>query len=130
MAGNVANLKPFVKGDPRVNRAGRPKVFDELRKLSVQLAHEPALDAEGNAIIRNGHKMTVAEQILWTWAHSGDFQKQNKFLEICFGRVPNPVEFSGPDGDPLYAPIAVVSAINWQALSDDELRQIADTGRR
>ena len=35
-------LKPFVKGDPRINRKGRPKSFDALRSLAQEIAHEAA----------------------------------------------------------------------------------------
>ena len=116
MPGGITG-KGFVKGDPRVNRAGRPRTFDALRSLSVQLAHEPALDADGKPVIGpHGKAVTRAELILRDWANSGDFQKQAKFLEYAFGKIPDKLEFSGPDGEPALIPICVVSAQNWAAL--------------
>lgn len=32
---NDSNLKPFQKGDKRINRKGRPKSFDALRALAI-----------------------------------------------------------------------------------------------
>jgi hypothetical protein len=38
---NPQNLQPpFVKGDKRINRKGRPKSFDALRKLAIKIAGE------------------------------------------------------------------------------------------
>ena len=56
-------LKPFVKGDPRINRKGRPKSFDQLRSLAQQIAHEVA-KAGGEPVIIDGHSVTVAEAIM------------------------------------------------------------------
>lgn len=38
---SLANLRPFVKGDPRINRMGRPKTHDELRALIQDIAADP-----------------------------------------------------------------------------------------
>jgi len=76
-------LKPFVKGDPRINRKGRPKSFDALRALAQQIAHEPT-----NAVL-DGHKVTVAEAILRQWAQSKNPQLARAFIEIAFGKVPD-----------------------------------------
>jgi len=84
-------LKPFVKGDPRINRKGRPKSFDALRALAQSIAHEPITEV-------NGHKATVAEMILRKWATSGNPQLQRAFIEIAFGKVPDKIELSGIDG--------------------------------
>lgn len=40
--GGVANLKPFTKADPRINRKGRPRTLSELRALIQSLANEPS----------------------------------------------------------------------------------------
>jgi len=49
--GRIENLKPFVKGDARINRAGRPKDFEALRKLVQSVGNEIAVDAQGNPIL-------------------------------------------------------------------------------
>ena len=93
------NRKPgtFVKGDPRINRKGRPKTFDALRQLAQQIAHEAAL-SKGEPVIINGHKATVAEMVLRQWATSKNPQLQRAFIEIAFGKTPDKVELTGKDG--------------------------------
>ena len=87
------NLKPFVKGDPRINRRGRPKSFDALRALAQEIAHEEALSA-GQPIIINGHKVTATEAILRQWATSKNPQLQRAFLEIAYGKVPDNLDIT------------------------------------
>lgn len=90
------NGKPFSKGDPRINRKGRPKSFDALRDLAQQIAHEVAL--RGNEekgyveILFRGHKVTIAELILRQWAQSGKPELQRGFIEVAFGKVPTQIE--------------------------------------
>ncbi len=95
-ATNTHGGKPFVKGDPRINRKGRPKDFDALRELSLQIAHEVATVREKDSgvvheLLLDGHRVTVAEKILRDWARSGDWQRQKGFIEIAFGKVPDEV---------------------------------------
>lgn len=85
---------PFVKGDPRINKKGRPKSFDALRTLSLEIAHEVAT-SNGAPIVINGHKATVAEVILRKWASSNDPRLQQGFIEIAFGKVPNEMQVTG-----------------------------------
>jgi hypothetical protein len=81
-------MSKFVKGDPRINRKGRPKSFDALRALAQEIAHETA-QSGGADVVMNGHKVTVAEAILRTWAQSKNPQLVKSFIEIAFGKVPD-----------------------------------------
>jgi hypothetical protein len=87
MANNpIPNSKPFQKGDPRINRKGRPKSFDALRELAQQIGHEPT------QIVVDGHKVTVTEAILRQWAQSKNPQLQRAFIEIAYGKVPDKLD--------------------------------------
>jgi hypothetical protein len=87
----MANPNPshrFTKGDPRIWRGGRPKSFPALQELAQQIAHESALK-DGQPLIIEGHRVTVAEAILRTWATSKNPQLVKAFIEIAFGKVPD-----------------------------------------
>ena len=84
----------FVKGDKRINRKGRPRSFDEVRKLAQAISHEEAKDADGNV-------STVADAILRQWAQSKEPILQKAFIEYAFGKVPDKLEASGAGGAPL-----------------------------
>ena len=95
-------LKPFVKGDPRINRKGRPKTFDAARELAQQIAHEvckikPPNEEEQELVI-DGHYVTVAEAVLRSWATSNEPKLQIAFMEWAFGKVPNVTEVTGKNG--------------------------------
>jgi hypothetical protein len=83
-----SNLKPFIKGDPRINRKGRPKSFDQLRELAQQIAHEEITD-------KNGRKLTRANAILRIWSASKEPTLQKAFMEYAFGKVPDKLETTG-----------------------------------
>ena len=85
-------LKPFVKGDVRINRTGRPRGFDEMRKLALRMACE-------TVTLKNGRTMSVIEAMLRSWVCSKEPALQIKFMEIAFGKVPD-VETSGLENRP------------------------------
>jgi len=100
MAGRIENLKPFRKGDPRINRRGRPKDMKQLRDLAQQIAHEPAAGKDGPIVIDN-YIVTLAEAIMRKWATSNNPRLQQAFIEVAYGKVPTAVELGGPDGGPM-----------------------------
>ena len=111
---NDENLIPFVKGDPRCNRNGRPKSFDALRKLAQQLVSETAKDAKGEPIVRDGHAVTQIEALMLKMMHDDP----TKFVEIAYGKVPQPVEHTGKDGEKLT--IEIVRATSAKTDSGDQ----------
>ena len=80
------DLIPFKKGDPRINRKGRPKSFDKLRALAVDMASEQAVDKNGEPILLHGRPITNAQLVLYQWLT--DKKHQKDFIEIAFGKVP------------------------------------------
>ena len=98
----------FKKGDPRINRKGRPKSFDKLRELAQQIAHETAQKG-GAPLVIEGHIATVAEAILRQWIQSGNPQLQRAFMEIAFGKVPENIDLTS-DGKAI-EPIKIIEVV-------------------
>lgn len=98
---NEQNLKPFKKGDKRINRKGRPKDFAGVRALAQQIAHEDISDG-----------MTVTEAILRKWAGSKDPRLQLQFMEVAFGKVPTEAKID--------------LKLDVTKLSDEELQRIVE----
>lgn len=131
---NKTGRGTFQKGDPRINRKGRPKDFDALRALAQEIAHEKALSG-GQPVVIAGHAVTVAEAILRQWAQSKNPQLQRGFIEIAYGKVPDKVEMSGPDGAALRVEHRVCAfdydgfARAWAAqFGDDGGGDVAENG--
>jgi len=103
-------LKPFVKGDPRINRHGRPKTFDTWRSLNQETMNElavgkdgklivietpkiyrgePVLDDEGNPIMES-HYATNAEMIVRSTIR--DPKRQRDAVEAAYGKVPDKLD--------------------------------------
>ena len=102
----AANLKNFTKGDPRINRNGRPPNFDALRKLAQQISHEP-VKQNGQPLVIEGHVVTVIEAVMRALASSKNPRDRELFLKYAYGAPPSAVEVSGKDGG------AMVIQMTW-----------------
>ena len=84
--------KGFVKGSPNINRKGRPKVFNDLRKLALEIANDIATKDGKPIYDENGKGLSVIDVIMKQWAFSKDPRFQKAFVEICYGKVPDVIE--------------------------------------
>ena len=76
--------KGFVKGDPRINRNGRPRSFDAVRALAQKLAREQSASGE----------LAITE-VLRRWRDSPEPSLQQAFVAYAFGKVPDKLETTG-----------------------------------
>ena len=83
---NNENLKPFTKGDKRINRNGRPKSFDQLRKLAQRIAAEDISPADAAEAI------TRIEAMLKTMSSSRNPADKALFLAYAFGKPRDEVD--------------------------------------
>jgi hypothetical protein len=70
--------RPFMTGDRRINRRGRPRNFDAFRELCQKICHE--------RVTVDGAVMTRLEVILRDWAGSKDAQKQIALIQYGYGK--------------------------------------------
>ena len=85
---NIENLKPFTKGEKRINRKGRPKSFDALRKLAQSIAAEELQSTDGDVITR-------IEALLRVMSTSRNPADRKTFLEYAFGKPKEEIEQTG-----------------------------------
>lgn len=83
--------KPFVKGDPRINRSGRRKGTEDIRA---------ALRRIGSELVE-GTNVTKHDAILLNiidGAVAGNEQKQRYYLEYYYGKPVQPVDVDASIG--------------------------------
>jgi hypothetical protein len=80
--------RPFSKNDPRINKSGRPRSFDQLRALAQQIGNQLCKDEHGNTL-------TVAEAVLRKLVQSNDSRALQIFLEYGYGKPVETIEATG-----------------------------------
>lgn len=100
----------FKKGDPRINRNGRPKSFDTLRRLAQDKLISRATDKDGNPIVINGKPATVIEVLLQQMIESKNSNERRFLLEIAYGKVPDELQVSGKDGKTFKIDVALTGS--------------------
>ncbi len=80
--------RPFTKNDARINRSGKPRGFEELRRLAQRIGQELCKDSDGNTL-------TVAEAVLRKLVQSDDARSLQIFLEYGYGKPPDRLETTG-----------------------------------
>ena len=113
---------PFVKGDPRINRNGRPKDQMSLRNLIQQVLNEEQLDKDGNPAVINGHKLTRVELVVRKLAASDDPRKIQMLLEYAYGKVAQAQEVTGKDGEAIKTEQTTIHDLS--RLSPEELNEL------
>jgi len=96
-----ATGKGFVKGDPRINRKGRPKTMDALKRLVLAELTKIATDASGKPIIIDGQEITNVQALITGSIHSKDWRRIEYVLNVAYGKVPDVHELTGKDGEPI-----------------------------
>jgi len=82
------DLIPFVKGDKRINRKGRPRSFDALRKLAIKIAGETIPNPQGEDYTR-------IEEMLRVLTSSRAPADRALFLAYAYGKPKDEIETSG-----------------------------------
>jgi hypothetical protein len=80
---NPKSLVPFVKGDPRINRKGKPKTFKQLRELFISISQEP---------VKDGAAITRIEAMVRDMLKSDNPSDRALSLKYGWGNVPDEIE--------------------------------------
>jgi hypothetical protein len=85
--GNPTTHGRFTKGDARINHRGRPKSFDNFRKICQKVL--------GESVKLDGKTITRAEKLARDWCVSKEPILQRAVAEYAFGKVPDKLEATG-----------------------------------
>jgi hypothetical protein len=103
---NLDNLKPFTKGDPRINRRGRIDNFAKLRKLAQKIGNDATEEDE-----------ILFASILKSLAKSKNPQAKALFLAYAVGRPKEEVDVTS-EGKSLV--IKIVKASDDRSTDQDK----------
>jgi len=95
------NLKPFEKGDKRINRKGRAiRGFDALRKEWQDIWSEIMFDGNGQPIIDEvtGKALTRLRGRMRIATSSRNHQEFRTALEYAYGKPKEEIDLSNSDG--------------------------------
>ena len=83
------DLIPFVKGDKRINRKGRPRSFDALRKLAIKIAGETIPNPQGEDYTR------IEEMLRVLTSSKAAPADRALFLAYAYGKPKDEIALSG-----------------------------------
>ena len=106
--------KPFVKGDPRINRKGRTPLGTTLAEYLRAIIEETD----------DGKKQSVADrmiEIAIKKANQGQFQFWDAILNRAYGKVPDKVEINKEE-KPDLSKLTKEELIEWSRLLEKSKR--------
>lgn len=82
MGNNPTGKGGFGENKEHINRKGRPRSFDQLRKLAIKIANEQSPEQDD---------LTRLENLLRAYSNPRH-PKSDKFLEYAYGKVPDKLD--------------------------------------